>query len=556
MKRFQRLFTSTSAAVLTLSSLLSLGFTGVAHAATQTCDWIGGTDLKFSTAANWSNCGGGSPLAGDIIALNNTANATETLTNDLSVALGGVVISNTLQTGVSTAYFISTLTLAANATILDQQTASTNGTSVYIGTSYSNLAPLTAQGNLVLSSGGYSFDMKTGAWDVAGTLTLGTGVNITAFVGTTPSSAYKTALNASAITIQNGAVLNLDPGTSSTPAYSTPLTFGGGSGTIKPEVQFWALCTPGAMACTYSTATWSVTSPVTLLGDAYIAPAESQSVVNFTGSITGSGYVLAVDPSMPGTLTLNPSSNNSSSAVGKQVAVATTSTLSDNLPSSDITVGANITDILDGSRRNVVVYGGGTLKGTGAMTSLIVDTGGIVAPGHSPGTLTVLSSLALSAGSIYQEEIKDASPGDFDQIVAGNAADTTGNDVTLGDTNGSPTLVVSLYTGYKINKGDQFEIINNLSQTPVKGTFASLPEGATFKVSGYVFKISYVGGTGNDVTLTVVSVPTAPDTGFAFVSANPVMSLALMAGAAGAIMVVARRIRPAHAVAHKSTRRK
>ncbi len=37
MKRFPRVFSSTSVAVLALSSLLTLGFTGVANAATVAC---------------------------------------------------------------------------------------------------------------------------------------------------------------------------------------------------------------------------------------------------------------------------------------------------------------------------------------------------------------------------------------------------------------------------------------------------------------------------------------------------------------------------------------
>jgi hypothetical protein len=57
--------------------------------------------------------------------------------------------------------------------------------------------------------------------------------------------------------------------------------------------------------------------------------------------------------------------------------------------------------------------------------------------------------------------------------------------------------------------GTAFTILNNQGSSAIKGTFAGLPDGSTFtvKVGGTVmtFRISYVGGTGNDVTLKRIS---------------------------------------------------
>src|SRR5262249_31904351 len=51
----------------------------------------------------------------------------------------------------------------------------------------------------------------------------------------------------------------------------------------------------------------------------------------------------------------------------------------------------------------------------------------------------------------------------------------------------------------------QFMIIDNQGPSPIVGTFAGLPEGQTFTASNNLtYKISYVGGTGNDVVLTQV----------------------------------------------------
>jgi hypothetical protein len=59
--------------------------------------------------------------------------------------------------------------------------------------------------------------------------------------------------------------------------------------------------------------------------------------------------------------------------------------------------------------------------------------------------------------------------------------------------------------------GTQFTIIKNNGGSPVSGTFSGMPEGATFVTGSTTFQISYVGGSGHDVVLTVISpwVPTA-----------------------------------------------
>ena len=56
-----------------------------------------------------------------------------------------------------------------------------------------------------------------------------------------------------------------------------------------------------------------------------------------------------------------------------------------------------------------------------------------------------------------------------------------------------------------------FEILTRQGANSIVGTFKDLPEGATL-IAGQAFevKISYVGGSGNDITLTVTNVVPAP----------------------------------------------
>lgn len=78
--------------------------------------------------------------------------------------------------------------------------------------------------------------------------------------------------------------------------------------------------------------------------------------------------------------------------------------------------------------------------------------------------------------------------------------------VSLGNNN---TILVPIFN-FTPSVGDVFTIIDNDLSDPVLGTVAGLPEGALFTANGATFRISYVGGTGNDVTATVVSSPAVP----------------------------------------------
>jgi hypothetical protein len=126
MKVFKRILSGTSAAVLTLSSLMTLGFTSVAHAAAQNCTWTSSSSTSFNTADNWVNCNSSVPQAGDnVIFTSKSGGGAVSLTNNLGHALGNV----TVQTdGISaqTQYAVDTLTLASGSTIDGTQSANNN----------------------------------------------------------------------------------------------------------------------------------------------------------------------------------------------------------------------------------------------------------------------------------------------------------------------------------------------------------------------------------------------------------------------------------------------
>lgn len=70
---------------------------------------------------------------------------------------------------------------------------------------------------------------------------------------------------------------------------------------------------------------------------------------------------------------------------------------------------------------------------------------------------------------------------------------------------GTPAL--GLAGGYVPQGGDVFTLIDNDGVDAITGTLAGLPEGATLTFNGVLLQISYLGGDGNDLVLTVNTPP-------------------------------------------------
>ncbi len=73
------------------------------------------------------------------------------------------------------------------------------------------------------------------------------------------------------------------------------------------------------------------------------------------------------------------------------------------------------------SRSVVTVQSGATLSGNGLIGGLVAQSGSVIAPGTSPGTLTVNGNVNLLAGSTVQYEISATSPSDL-ILATGTAA--------------------------------------------------------------------------------------------------------------------------------------
>jgi autotransporter-associated beta strand protein len=171
----------------------------------------------------------------------------------------------------------------------------------------------------------------------------------------------------------------------------------------------------------------------------------------------------------------------------------------------------------------ITVNSGAILGGSGIVSgSINVSSGGVLAPGNSPGVLTSAGSLTLSDGSVFSVELTGTTAGSgYDQALLTGGSST----YALGTTTGAALVFPTLSGSY--TAGDFFAIIRNDAATPNTGVgfFTGLPtSGSTVTALGsfggvasweiyYNANVDSTGallGTsgGNDVVLLAVPEPT------------------------------------------------
>jgi hypothetical protein len=90
----------------------------------------------------------------------------------------------------------------------------------------------------------------------------------------------------------------------------------------------------------------------------------------------------------------------------------------------------------------------GTVSGSGSIIGSFVNNGGTIAPGSSPGSLTIDGNYTQTGG-VLDFEIQNTNPGFFDQLFV------TGNATITGS-----TFNISLWPGYNIKNNDTFTLID------------------------------------------------------------------------------------------------
>lgn len=174
---------------------------------------------------------------------------------------------------------------------------------------------------------------------------------------------------------------------------------------------------------------------------------------------------------------------------------------------------------------NVFVNGAQTasacvLQSTGSSPAYLRGTGGVgpisciaglqpkfVQPGTdaATGILTCVGGVNLTEPALqsgFVARLNGTTPGTgYDRLVVAGP-------VTLAN------AALAVFFGYTPSVGDSYVIVDNDGADAVVGTFSTLPEGSTFVAFGRTLQITYQGGDGNDVVLTVTSLTPVELLGF------------------------------------------
>lgn len=574
---------SSFMAVFTVS-LFGAVFITTAQAEAKTCTWTGGSTGATDDAANWDDdvtgCGtGGTPVGGDDIVFPAPASADLVITNKLVFAntvtiSGGTDNEHKVILRSTADLLVGNMDIGSGQTLdLDSDEAGTvykitidgASTTWILGDKNSELLvkgdlDLTAKALLVVGAGTVtsttpSEDIPTVKFEKSIA-----GANSSALTITRVSSEFfglSPAWDSNEIYVNDGRVIlhNADGqvlGTVNNATFnksqfvffqptnigllSALFTNGNLFGNTENDVWHAAITT-GLVSVGSEPATFPNIFAYTTDINVHLLSGN----LKITGSMTDP-YKINVLSGSDYYLEIASSSNTSGMPNGTYGPPKETITVaSGDNSTSGMTVHLDQTLVVNGERGSIIVNKGGVLKGTGKVGEITVESGGKVSPGTSPGCLAAGNTTFVS-GSTFEVEIAGTTVcSEYDQLRV------TGT-VNLGNS----TLNTLFLNGFKPVTGASFVIIDNDSNDAITGTFASLAEGATLTVDGVVFKISYVGGTdGNDVVLTVQSVPGTPNTGLGLLMANPGLTLLLTLASSAGLFFTARKYGYVSAISSK-----
>ena len=416
------------------------------------------------------------------------ANVTNGVVTSITVTNGGSGYTSSptitiASNGNPNIYFNSPVNLAGNTLL-----SATNGTvpaSIFFASTVDGLGNLAVE-----SSGTVTFNGNVGATNRVGVLELRRAINNNL---SGIAASFNGNLNTSTLNFLNvngdvrflGSAIVQTALNTSGANYS--LTFLGNSTAIGGQANFLNAGKVSLSNTTLFSGAVSFNNAGSL---------DMQGIVTASGSFT---VQRPVNISAPLSLNLSSASNLISGAMSGTSIVtlggAGNLVLSANSPmfSGNFQINTGSLQVSAFYNNATVNLGGGTLKGTGQVFNVIGATGN-VSPGSSLGTLTIGSQLALSSGNTFVTQINGANVGSFGQISVTSGVTSLGNSI----------LSITSATG--LSAGQQITIINNGNTVPINGQFNGLVEGASITVGNTVFTISYKGGTGNDVVLTVSSI--------------------------------------------------
>lgn len=550
-------------------------FATAVHAAEITWSGAGG-DNNFSTTANW--VGGVAPVDGDSIVIP-AGTPRSTLANDSVTTLSGITLPSS-PSGTDTATITGAFSLSGDLDVDYNRTLQLPDTTltadITVNLEYS-LTGNTVNGagnvdfvssvldlnghNIVIQQTGYvpldadalplSYNVYVPEFSFIGTTDMlvgagSTGITLRGVQLTFASNNASNSTLASTITAHDS-IVNLTNtaslGTATLVLNNSQLSIGDVSSTATKTVanditfngNLYGATFDANFAIGQSALNLTGTFDVVLSGDLVfskdalfkVSSTSESRQVTLSGALSGTGIPSLDAYGTSYVLVVNGSSNSTQVPNGSYQSVTGPITLSDAQASLDVVVPYGDV-VVNGSRRNVILSTGSRLKGTGTVGNLLVQTAGYLAPGLSPGCLATGN---LTLAGTYEVEISgNTACTEYDRTNVTGTVTLSGSTLSITRTGATPALNTT------------YVIINNDGSDTVTGTFTGQLQGSTVTVSGVTYTISYTGGDGNDVVLTVTGTTAAvgtPNTGFSLIKSN--LLLPLLAMVSGVSLLLFRR---------------
>ena len=409
-----------------------------------------------------------------------------TFAQNLNFANSGLV---TLGDGTDTFLLNNGLTFGGNAASKLGGTINSSGDVINFGTGGSTLTNNSTVATITSSPAGAAILFGAG---ITGAFNLGLDAGTGGAITGTSVAINDLTINNGASAAFTGAVTVNDLITTTNP-YSVSMT--GTGNTFAQNVEFLNTGTVALNNAISDSSTFAgglvVTAPSSITMKGTVAATNSNMILgdSDTGVILGTNTTLNAGT---GNINLNGVVSGAFSLTPITATPGLTTIAGANTnTTTNVTTGVvQINNSLPQTTNYAV--SGGTLKGTGAIGALTGTGTGIIAPGNSPGQVTT-TNLSLTSTNTLQIELTGTTPGtQYDQIVVNPGTVTLDN------------AILTLSSTYAGSAGAVFTIIDNQGIAAIGGTFVGLPEGSVISTSGRAYKISYVGGTGNDVTLTAI----------------------------------------------------
>lgn len=264
-----------------------------------------------------------------------------------------------------------------------------------------------------------------------------------------------------------------------------PITINGGSNS-NSGIAYTTAANLNSGPITIQNATTNAPT-IRMLGNSSI-----NNVINLNGNV-----VAEVSPSITATWAgvLNGNSTLTKTGIGTLVL-----SNNSNTHTGPVTVNAGtlaVNGTLPTSTNTVTVNSTGRLGGSGIIArSVIVNSGGTLAPGNSPGILTIDGNLTLASGSTFAVELNGTTIGTgYDNITvngASRAVTITGSSL-VATTTLSPPSPSDL----------MFVMILSDSSSILTGNFAGIGQDGMVSINGsgsevYSAQVSYTGDSGTN----------------------------------------------------------